>query len=222
MPAANRPDDLIAALTDAPQVADALNDAMLRHFEEINRAEGTALDSEQKRLEAKYGVDSAQARAAAARHALLELERSTIRAELERRSIPTPTADPEHFVVFGRVLGASGEPLRSATVTAVDQAKETHLARAHASDRGVFELRVPIRDKARQADADERDQSRPEGSLLRFRLHVSTRESGSSFQGDEVFEAVSDRIAYREVLAPDETTEGRAEEDNGPQAGKKR
>src|SRR5262245_35017044 len=207
MPITNKPDELVAALTGAPQAADALRDAHLRLLAEFSQVERAALDVERKRLEAKYGAKSPQAQAAAARLALLDREQAAVQAELERRSIPTPAADPESFVVFGRVLSAAGEPLRAVTVTALAPAG-TQLASAGTGDRGTFELRVPI-EKARQAAlTGTSDPRESEKRTVSFHLQVSSPKSGLLFKEDEVIEAVGDRITYREVIVPDNTTHG--------------
>jgi hypothetical protein len=203
----NHTDDLVHAFASAPEVAEKLRGAQLAELAEFTQAESAALAVERKRLEAKYGAESPQARAAAARSALLDRERSAILAELDRRSIPTPSADPEWFIVFGRVVNAAGSPLREVTVTAV-ATTGAQLASASAGDRGAFELRVPVGRSEREGLIDTGEPRGAEKPTVPFHLQVSGPKTRLRYKSDEVFEAVGDRIAYREIVVPDNTSHG--------------
>jgi hypothetical protein len=194
----NLTDDLLAAFIAAPDAADALRLAQLKRFLDVNTAERAGLQLELKRLQAKYGEGSAQAVAAAARLAGLDREQASLNAELERASMPMPASSAGQFIVFGRALVSTGEALAGARVTAVDAAG-AQVASATVGDRGAFELPVPVTKGGTTGAPDHPSVAQPTGP---FHLQVVGPKELLLFKGDEEFEAVGDRIAYREIIVP--------------------
>jgi hypothetical protein len=201
----NKGNDLVAALSNAPQAADDQQLALLRRLADFNTAQRAALAAEQTRLASKYGAGSLQATAAAARVARAVAERSSIDSVLARRAVSTPTTRPDAHVVYGRVVDAAGAPLSAVTVAAV-KATGTRLAETSSTDSGVFELSVPL---AKQADAPTgTKESAPIVALsdtssppLSFQLELS-RPSARPFKVPETFLCVGDRMDYRDLVVP--------------------
>jgi hypothetical protein len=192
----NQPEDLVAALIAAPENADSLRLTQLQRFFDLNAAEHTGLQLEQTRLEAKYGEGSPQAVAAAARLAGLNRERASIDAELARASMPVPASSADRFIIFGRVLSLTGEVVGGVKVAAVDAAGN-QLAAVAVGDRGAFALPVPVTKPSTIGTPDHPPATQPTGP---FHLQVFGPKELLVFKGEEEFDAVGDRIAYREII----------------------
>jgi len=197
----DQPDDLTTALIAAPQAADDLRLAQLQRFSDLSAAERAGHLLEQKRLTAKYGEGSPQARAAAVRLASLDRQRAAIDAELLRVSMPVPASSADHVMVFGRVLSSTGEAVTGAKVAALDATGAT-LATATVGDRGVFTLSVPV---TKPGTGGTPDHPAPPQSTGPFRLQVIGPKEELLFKSDEVLDAAGDRLAYREIIVSKST-----------------
>jgi hypothetical protein len=194
----DQPDDLTASLLAAPQSADDLRLAQLRYFSDLSAAERAGHELEQKRLAAKYGDGSPQALAASARLVCLDRMQAALTAELERAAMPVPSSSADRFIVFGRVLSATGEAVAGAKTVAVD-ATGTTLATAPVGERGVFTLVLPVTKPAPGGTLDHAPPTQPTGP---FRVQVTGPKERLLVQSDEELDAVGDRIAYREIIVP--------------------
>ena len=194
-----KPDETAKTLVGSATVADKLRSSLVQLMATMAGAERAALDVEQKRLAAKYGPDSLQAMTAAARHQVLELERIAIDADVIRQSIPTPDTGVDRFPVYGRILTRTGDGVLRATVTAVDPSG-ADLGHAVTADLGVFSLQVPT--KAKPPSSGIAAGAAPDAPIV-FQLRVVERKSNLSFTNDEVFEAIPERMAYREIVIPE-------------------
>jgi len=198
--------DMVSTLTAMPQMCDNIRATELQRLSDFSELEHTAAKAELKRLTAKYGAAAPQTLSAARSVERLDIERASIRAEIARQAIPAPDTRTDSFVIYGRVLDAEGEPLRKTTITAVG-ANGATLAKAAAGTNAVFKLSVPIRQpgstpKKEGSAAEEPEITTP--TPLTFQLQISRSKSRLVFKYDEVFQAMSDRLTFREILVPQE------------------
>jgi hypothetical protein len=190
----NKPNDLVSVFTEAPQGVDAMRLAQLKRWSDFSDLERPALETERKRLESKYGAGSPQVQSAEARLGSFDMELVSLKAEIVRQSIAPPETQPESFVVYGRVLDSSGNPVRRVIVTAVG-ANNAVLARSSTRDLGEFEIRVAL-GKPKSGSKKTEDAATPSVS---FQLQVADAKR-VLLKDKEAFQAIGDRITYRELV----------------------
>jgi hypothetical protein len=189
-----KPDDLVTTVAGLPATMDTLRRTQVQQLATAHDAERAALDIEQKRLAAKYGAESPQAKAATARLGFLDQARAAISAEILRETIAVPKVNAGEFIVYGRILTADGSAAPGATVTAVEGGGQA-IASAASADLGVFELHVPVAQQSAQGLTGS-------GSVAAFQLDVSFSNIRTPFRYAEVFQPIGGRLAYREITLP--------------------
>ncbi len=195
-----KPEETAKNLMAVPAAMDVAWRSGIQLLAGLTDSERAALEAERKRLEAKYGVESPQAKVVTARLEWLDKERAGIAAEMIRETIQVPETTADRFVVYGRTLNSTSEGVQSVTVTAVDP-NGKDLARGVSDERGVFEVQVPVRPSSPGSGAGKAGQATDTAVL--FQLQISSRKLRLSFKDDEMFEAVGNRLAYREITVPD-------------------
>src|SRR6202048_4443095 len=102
------PDDLVSTIVGFPAAMDTVRRAEIQRLAAANETERAALEVERERLATKYGAQSAQATAAAARLDYLDKARAALATEVQREMVPVPNRSAENFVVYGRILDPAG------------------------------------------------------------------------------------------------------------------
>lgn len=192
-------DQVTATLQGLPATAEGIRRSQLAQLAQMQAAHVAGLDIERRRLETKYGADSPQAKAAAARLSLFARERAVVAAEVARMDLTAPRAAEDRFVVWGRVVTTTGAGVAGVRVAAVTpDGKE--LASATSKEGGRFELSVP----AASAQSSQGTTTRTDGQT--FRLQVLVRKDGTPIMDDEEFDATAGQLAYREIVVPAQDT----------------
>jgi hypothetical protein len=189
------PNDLISSIAGFPAAMDAVRRTEVQRLAAANETERSALEVERTRLATKYGAQSAQATAAAARLDYLDKARSALATEVQRDMIPVPELSAENFVIYGRILDPAGSGVQGADVTAVSSGARS-VANTTSIEQGVFELHVPLAQLS-----DEKATAEPT-----FQLEVRATRIAKPFFSDEVFHAAGGRMMYRDIILSDSMT----------------
>jgi hypothetical protein len=183
------PNDLISSIAGFPAAMDAVRRTEVQRLAAANETERGALEVERKRLATKYGTQSAQATAAAARLDYLDKARAVLATEVQREMIPVPELSAKDFVVYGRILDPVGSGVQGADVTAVSSGARS-VANTTSIEQGVFELHVPLAQLS-----DEKASIEPT-----FQLEVRATKIAAPFRSDEIFHAAGGRMMYRDII----------------------
>lgn len=200
METTNTANDLVAQLVGTLQSRDDMRLANLKQAASLAALEKSAMEKEQARLAEKYGANSAQASAAAARLTLLDQESAALDADIARASIPVPATDAGTFVVYGRIFDAQGKGISGAKVTARD-AKGSALASDASKAQGMFEVRVPLVTQI-QAAKKEGEAAAAPPSPVSFQLVITERKLEQPYTSPETITATPGRLAFREITLP--------------------
>jgi hypothetical protein len=204
--------------TDARQVAGgfvdavtrsaALRDQAMKNLDQAHQAQQKALTIEASRVASRYGANSPQSKAIQARVAAHAARGRVITAERQRTQIGVPSAQPDAFIVYGRVLDSTGNPKKRVKIDAHGM-NGAPVASTQSGSDGVFQLRV----HAEKADATaplkagdspgKPDRAAATGATpaAKFQI-VLTDSTSTTYRYQEIFQATGGMVAYREIVMP--------------------
>jgi hypothetical protein len=143
---------MIMSTPDPTQTASGLADALARstglrgqamqHLDQLHQAQQTALAIEVSRVANRYGAASAEIKVVQARVAAHAARGRVIAAERQRTQLALPDAQPDAFIVYGRVLDHGGTPLKEVEITVISGARAPILSTRSLAN-GSFQLTVP-------------------------------------------------------------------------------
>lgn len=113
----------------------------MQHLDQAHQAQETALAIETSRVAHRYGADSSAIKVVQARVAAHAARGRIISAERLRTQLAVPDAQPDAFIVYGRVLDHAGAPLKDAEIVAISGARAIVSTRSLVN--GSFQLTVP-------------------------------------------------------------------------------
>jgi len=198
--------DLVTQFAGVLESKDATRLTELKRAASLVAAEKVAMQTEGKRLAAKYGANSKQAEEAAALVAALEQQQASLAADVIRAGTPTPAVEAANFVVYGRVFDAQGKGVSGAKVLATD-VNDGSLASTTTTSQGVFELSVPLQSRKKSAKTESVDAAAQ--TSVSFQLLVSAKNLDRPYTSSETLTGLPGLLAYREIRLPD-SSEGRA------------
>lgn len=199
-------DELVGQFTSALETKDNARLAGLKQAASLVAAEQAVMQTEAKRLEAKYGEKSKQAQEVLVLVGALGQQQASLAADVIRAGTPTPRVDPANFVVYGRILDAQGSGVSGAEVAAVD-AHGSPLAEVATIAQGSFEMTVPLKSSKRSAKAESADAAAAPAPVS-FQLVVNAKNLERPYTSPETLTGVAGMLAYREINLPDDSASG--------------
>lgn len=195
--------DVLSQVSGVMESRDATRLTALQQAASLLALEKTAMQTESDRLTAKYGKNSQQAQDAAGRMTAQAQQQTIVASDLLRASVPVPVPEPGAFVVYGRVIDAQGNSVTGAKIVAAGTSGSS-LASTSTKSQGTFELHVPL--TSRRKASIKTDKGSTDESTLNFKLVVSAKILDRPYTPPEVLTAVSERVAYREIGLPDDSS----------------
>jgi hypothetical protein len=154
-----------------------------------------SLALEQKRLAAKYGADSKQARAAVRTLMIAQDHQPLMQAEYIRTKLIAPKPNPDAAVLYGRILDAKNAGVAGASVVLTIAHAQEPSPEGAAVDRGEQQTRKY--ESETNADGEFTFTLPPQNAAVTLMLEIVDAKGGKTEVEDSV-ELGSGTVTYRE------------------------